>query len=227
MNNFGMPEVLLLMAGLKWTVALTLVGFAGGSIGGLAIAVGRTSERAGVSMAAGWFIEVFRGTPLLLQLFVVYYGLSVIGFELSAWTSVAICLTLHASAFLGEIWRGSIQALPAGQSEAARALGLHYWPRMIHVILPQAFKISLPATVGFLVQLLKGTSLASIVGFAELMRTGTIVSNTTFNPLFVYSVVAALYFALCWPLSLYGRVVEKRLAGLSPAAPKPAWTGQA
>jgi polar amino acid transport system permease protein len=97
----------------------------------------------------------------------------------------------------------------------------------VHVVLPQALKISLPATVGFLVQLLKGTSLASIVGFAELMRSGAIVANTTFNPLFVYSVVAAIYFALCWPLSLYGRVVEKRLAGHAPVAPQPAWSAQA
>ncbi|MFZ2858056.1 amino acid ABC transporter permease [Acidovorax sp.] len=213
MNNFGLPETLLLAKGLQWTVLLTLTGFVGGVLGGLVVALCRVSPLVPLRLATVAFIEVFRGTPLLLQLFVVFYGLSVLGFSLSAWTSVAICLTLNASAFLGEIWRGSIQALPGGQSEAASALGLHYLPRMRHVVMPQALKISLPATVGFLVQLLKGTSLASIVGFAELMRSGAIVSNATFNPLFVYSVVAALYFALCWPLSLYGRHMEKRLAG--------------
>lgn len=213
MSNFGVPEFLLLANGMKWTVLLTLVGFAGGGLGGLLVALARTSPRRWLSVPAAGLIEVFRGTPLLLQLFVVFYGLSVLGFSLSAWTSVAICMTLNASAFLGEIWRGSIQALPLGQTEAARALGIRYWPRMLHVVLPQALKISLPATVGFLVQLLKGTSLASIVGFAELMRTGAIVSNATFNPLLVYSVVALGYFFLCWPLSLYGRRMEKRLAG--------------
>ena len=213
MNNFGLPEVLLLATGLQWTVLLTLTGFIGGAVGGLAVALARASSFAPLRTLTAALIEVFRGTPLLLQLFVVFYGLSVLGFSLSAWSSVAICLTLHASAFLGEIWRGSIQALPAGQNEAARALGLHYLPRMRHVIMPQALKISLPATVGFLVQLLKGTSLASIVGFAELMRSGAIVSNATLNPLFVYGVVALIYFVLCWPLSLYGRRMEKRLAG--------------
>jgi len=213
MNHFGAPEALLLATGLQWTVLLTLTGFVGGAIGGVVVALCRVSPLAALRMATAAFIEVFRGTPLLLQLFVVFYGLAVLGFSFSAWASVAICMTLHASAFLGEIWRGSIQALPAGQSEAARALGLHYLPRMRHVVMPQALKISLPATVGFLVQLLKGTSLASIVGFAELMRSGAIVSNATFNPLMVYSIVAALYFVLCWPLSLYGRRMEKRLAG--------------
>jgi polar amino acid transport system permease protein len=213
MNHFGIPEALLLATGLQWTVLLTLTGFVGGAVGGLLIALCRLSSVKAVRVATAAFIEVFRGTPLLLQLFVVFYGLSVLGFSLSAWSSVAICMTLNASAFLGEIWRGSIQALPVGQTEAARALGLHYLPRMRHVVLPQALKISLPATVGFLVQLLKGTSLASIVGFAELMRSGAIVANATFNPLFVYSLVAVLYFVLCWPLSLYGRHMEKRLAG--------------
>lgn len=213
MNNFGFPEALLLATGLKWTVLLTLTGFVGGAIGGVTVALCRVSQITPLRLATVAFIEVFRGTPLLLQLFVVFYGLSVLGFSFSAWSSVAICFTLNASAFLGEIWRGSIQALPAGQSEAARALGLHYLPRMRHVVMPQALKISLPATVGFLVQLLKGTSLASIVGFAELMRSGAIVSNATLNPLFVYSVVALLYFVMCWPLSLYGRRMEQRLAG--------------
>ena len=214
MNLFGLPEALLLATGLQWTVLLTLTGFIGGTLGGAVVALCRVSPVKALRVLTAGFIEIFRGTPLLLQLFVVFYGLSVLGFSFSAWTSVAICMTLNASAFLGEIWRGSIQALPGGQSEAARALGLHYLPLMRHVVMPQALKISLPATVGFLVQLLKGTSLASIVGFTELMRTGAIVSNATFNPLFVYSLVAVLYFILCWPLSLYGRRMEKRLAGV-------------
>jgi len=213
MNQLGFPEFLLLMSGLKWTLLLSLMGFVGGAVGGVLVALGRSSENPWFRTVCAGFIEVFRGTPLLMQLFVVFYGLSVLGFSFSAWASAAICLTLHASAFLGEIWRGSIQALPAGQSEAARALGLHYWPRMVYVVLPQALKISLPATVGFSVQLLKGTSLASIVGFTELMRSGSIVSNTTFNPLVVYSIVAALYFLFCWPLSLFGRRMEQRLSG--------------
>ena len=158
------------------------------------------------------YIALFQGTPLLMQLFVVYYGLALIGLKLDSWVSVSIGFTLHASAYLGEIWRGSIEAVPRGQSEAAKALSLNYVARMKDVVLPQAIRISLPATIGFLVQLIKGTSLAAIIGFTELMRAGTIVSNQNFKPLLVLGVVGTLYFAICWPLSFYGARLERRLA---------------
>ena len=132
-----------------------------------------------------------------------------VGLKLDAWVAVSIGFTLHASAFLGEIWRGSIEAVPKGQTEAAKALSLNYVSRMKDVILPQAIRISLPATIGFLVQLIKGTSLAAIVGFTELTRAGTIVSNQIFKPLLVFGIVGALYFAICWPLSLYGARLER------------------
>ncbi len=150
-----------------------------------------------------------------MQLFVVYYGLALFGLKLDAWLSVAIGFTLHASAFLGEIWRGSIQAVPKGQTEAANALGIGYVTRMRKIILPQALRISLPATVGFFVQLMKGTSLAAIVGFTELARAGGILANQIFQPLLVYAIVGALYFALCAPLSFYGAKLERKLATAS------------
>jgi polar amino acid transport system permease protein len=160
----------------------------------------------------GGYIALFQGTPLLMQLFVVYYGLALVGLKLDSWVSVSIGFTLHASAYLGEIWRGSIEAVPRGQVEAAKALSLSYISRMKDVVLPQALRISLPATIGFLVQLIKGTSLAAIIGFTELMRAGTIVSNQNFKPLLVLGLVGALYFAICWPLSFYGARLERRLA---------------
>ena len=147
-----------------------------------------------------------------MQLFVVYYGLALVGLKLDSWVAVSIGFTLHASAYLGEIWRGSIEAVPRGQVEAAKALSLSYVSRMKDVVLPQALRISLPATIGFLVQLIKGTSLAAIVGFTELTRAGSIVSNQIFKPLLVFGVVGALYFAICWPLSLYGARLERRFA---------------
>jgi polar amino acid transport system permease protein len=147
-----------------------------------------------------------------MQLFVVYYGIGLIGLSVEAWLAVTIAFTLHASAFLGEIWRGGIQAVPNGQTEAAKALGLHYLARMKDVVLPQALNISLPATIGFLVQLIKGTSLAAIVGFIELARAGQIVANQTFKPLLVFGLIGATYFAICWPLSLLGsRIVHLRV----------------
>lgn len=207
----GWNEFLFLLIGLKWTVLLSAIGFVFGGIAGLGIALARTAKMKWLQRLAAGYIAVFQGTPLLMQLFVVYYGLVFLGIKLDAWAAVAVGFTLHAGAYLGEIWRGSIEAVPKGQTEAANALGLHYVSRMKDVVLPQALKISLPATIGFLVQLIKGTSLAAIVGFTELARAGSIVSNQTFQPLLVFGVVGLLYFLLCWPLSLAGTNLENRL----------------
>lgn len=208
----GTQELTYLLHGLSWTLVLTAIGFVGGIVFGLVVALMRVSRLRWVRIPAILWIGLFQGTPLLMQLFVFYFGLPLLGFDLPAWGAVAFALTAHASAYLGEIWRGAIQAVPKGQSEAANALGLHARSRMFDVILPQAFKLSLPATVGFLVQLLKGTSLAAIVGFIELTRAGVIVANQIYKPLIVFGVVGAMYFAMCWPLSLYGRYLERRMA---------------
>lgn len=206
----GREEFLFLLAGLKWTVALSVVAFIFGSIAGLIVALARTSGIFIVERLTAGYIAVFQGTPLLMQLFVVYYGLALIGIQMDAWAAVSVGLTLHASAFLGEIWRGSIEAVPRGQTEAAKALSLGYVSRMKDVVLPQAIRISLPATIGFLVQLIKGTSLASIVGFTELTRAGNIISNQIFQPLTVFGVVGALYFLMCCPLTIYGAHLERK-----------------
>ena len=212
MNSFTFPQFLFLIKGLQWTVALSVIGLSLGAVAGLLIALARSSKFAALRRISAGYIMLFQGTPLLMQLFVVYYGLALVGLKLDPWQSVAIGFTLHASAFLGDIWRGSIDAVPRGQTEAANALGVNYLTRMRKIILPQALRISLPATVGFFVQLIKGTSLAAIVGFNELARSGSIVSNQNFKPLLVYAVVAILYFAMCWPLSLYGSRLERKLA---------------
>lgn len=212
MGPIGEDQFLFLMQGLKWTVLLAIVGFIGGGIFGILIALLRTSKNKVARTITAGYIGVFQGTPLLMQLFVVYYGVALLGIDVNAWIAVAVAFTLHASAFLGEIWRGSIQAVPKGQTEAANALGLHYVSRMKDVILPQALKISMPATIGFLVQLTKGTSLAAIVGFIELTRAGQIISNQTYRPLLVFGIVGAIYFIICWPLSHAGSRLEKRMA---------------
>ncbi|AMJ60275.1 amino acid ABC transporter permease [Bosea sp. PAMC 26642] len=208
----GNNEFLFLLVGLKWTVALSAIGFVGGGAFGLGVALARSSGIPLLERITSGYIAIFQGTPLLMQLFVVYYGLALIGLKLDAWVAVSIGFTLHASAYLGEIWRGSIEAVPKGQVEAAKALSLNYVSRMKDVVLPQAIRISLPATVGFLVQLIKGTSLAAIVGFTELSRAGNIISNQIFQPLLVFGVVGILYFVMCWPLSLLGARLEQQLA---------------
>jgi polar amino acid transport system permease protein len=208
----GPPQILLMMQGLKWTLLLSVIAFIGGGLGGFIVALCRTSKFRILRAGATGFIEAFRGTPLLLQLFMVYYGLALLDFPLDPWMAVAAGFTLNASAFLGEIWRGSIESVPKGQPEAAYALGLHYWPVMLTVVLPQAVRLSIPPTVGFLVQLIKGTSLAAIVGFTELARTGQQLSNITYRPLLIYSVIGLIYFIVCWPVSLFGKRMERKLA---------------
>ncbi|MDO8717807.1 MAG: amino acid ABC transporter permease [Polaromonas sp.] len=212
MRTFGFPEFLFILEAARWTVALSMIAFIGGAIGGLVIALSRTSHNSLARLLSGAFIQVFQGTPLLLQLFLVFFGAPVLGLEINPWVAAGAALILNSSAFLGEIWRGCIQAIPGGQWEAAQALSLPYVSRMRDVILPQAFKIALAPTVGYLVQIIKGTSLAAIIGFSEITRTGQIINNATFQPLIVFSVVAAIYFALCWPLSFLAARMERRHA---------------
>jgi polar amino acid transport system permease protein len=211
-QQFGLHEVLAILSGIQSTVVLSLVAFSGGGVVGIVIALLRTSEAAPLQRFVAAYIDFFQGTPLLMQLFLVFYGLPVFGLHVNPWVAVTIGLTLHASAFLGEIWRGGIQAVPRGQTDAALALGLRYKDRMINVILPQAIRLSVAPTVGFMVQLIKGTSLAAIIGFVELSRSAQIVASTTYKPLLAYGLAAIFYFVLCFPLSRASAALERRFA---------------
>jgi polar amino acid transport system permease protein len=210
-REFTLDEAWILVQAVRWTVLLAVLAFIGGSVVGLAIAVLRISRRRLSRAIAIAYIQLFQGTPLLMQLYLVYFGASLLGLQANAWLAAALGLTFYTSAFLGEVWRGCIQAVPRGQWDGARALALGPLQQLRLVILPQAFRIAIPPTVGFMVQVLKGTSLASIIGFAELTRTAQMVNNATFRPFIVYGLVALLYFLLCWPLSAYSRRLERRL----------------
>ncbi|MGE8319795.1 MAG: amino acid ABC transporter permease [Comamonas sp.] len=212
MRTFGWPELWFIVEAAKWTLALSVIAFAGGAIVGLLVALARTGGNAVLARIATVFTQIFQGTPLLLQLFLVFFGAPILGFEINPWIAAAAALILNSGAFLGEIWRGCIQAVPRGQWEAAEALSLSYYWRMRSVVLPQALKIAVPPTVGYLVQIIKGTSLAAIIGFTEITRAGQIINNATFQPLIVFGVVGAVYFILCWPLSLWAGRLEKRHA---------------
>jgi polar amino acid transport system permease protein len=222
-RDFEWPEFVFLLMGLRWTVALALLAFVLGSLAGLGIALLRVSRVVALRWLARLYIELFQGTPLLMQLFLVYFGLAVLtGVRIDPWPAVALAFTLYAAAFLGEIWRGAIEAVPAAQWEAATALALPRRVILLRVVLPQALRIAIPPTVGFLVQLVKGTSVAAIIGFVELTRAGQLMVNVTFQPMLVYPVVAALYFAVCWPMSLLALRLERRLDAGRAAAPRPA-----
>jgi polar amino acid transport system permease protein len=210
MRTFGPNDFLFILAAARWTLALSLIAFVGGAIGGLVVALSRTSDIPWLRNAAAAFIQFFQGTPLLLQLFLIFFGAPVLGFDINPWVAAGIALVLNSSAFLGQIWRGCIEAIPRGQWEAADSLSLSYRDRMRDVILPQAVRIAVAPTVGYMVQIIKGTSLAAIIGFTEITRAGQIINNATFQPLIVFSAVAAIYFALCWPLSLLAAGMERR-----------------
>ena len=205
-----------LLLATRWTILLSLVAFIGGGIVGMAILLARVSDRHGLRRFAELYIGLFQGTPLLMQLFLVFFGLPLIGFRIEPWSAAAVALTLCASAYLAEIWRGGVEALPKGQWDAAKSLGLHYPNQMRLVILPQAFAITRAPVVGYLVQLVKSTALTSIIGFDELMRTSNAIANATFEPLTVYGLVGLIYFVICRPLTLYARHLQ-RVGGVGQA----------
>ncbi len=211
-RDFDWAAFLFLLGALRWTIVLSLIAFAGGTVGGLILAVARTSRYVVLRGIAGAYIGLIQGTPVLMQLFIAFYGLAVMtGVRIDPWPAVTLAFTMYAAAFLGEIWRGAIQSIPRQQWEAAAALPLSPSAQLRHVILPQAFRIAIPPTVGFLVQLIKGTSIASIIGFVELTRAGQLIVNVTFQPMIVYPIIAVLYFALCWPLSFAALRLEGRI----------------
>ncbi len=211
MRQLGWNDLLFLPYAARWTVMLSLIAFLGGGVVGLAIALMRVSPSRPLRWFAVAYIRVFQGTPLLLQLFLVFFGGELLGIGMGALASAALGLSLNAGAFLGEIWRGSLEAVPRGQSEAARALGLGYGARMLRVVGPQALRVATAPTVGFLVNLVKSTSLAAVIGFVELTRAGQLLNNATFRPFAIFGTVALIYFLLCWPLTVASRRLEARL----------------
>ncbi len=211
MSTFGWPEFLFLLRAAGWTVLLTGIAFAIGSLAGGVFAIMRLAQNWVLRSIAAGYITVIQSIPVLMILFMSYYGLTLFGFELPPLLAASLSLSIYVSAYLAEIWRGSIQAVPQQQWEASASLALTRFQQYRYIILPQALRISLPPTVGFLVQLVKNTSIVSVVGFVELSRAGQLVNNATFRPFQVFLVVAILYFAICFPLSRLSRYLERIL----------------
>lgn len=211
MRALSSGDIIYIIMAVRWTLLLSLVAFLGGALGGALVALARTGEYKWLRVASAGYIKVFQGTPLLMQLFLAFFVPGLFGWSVDPWTAAALGLSLHASAFLGEIWRGAIEVVPRGQWEAATSLGLRYAPKMALVIAPQAIRIAIPPTIGFLVQLIKGTSLASIIGFVELTRAAQIINNATFRPFTIFALVALVYYVICRPLSAYSKRMEQKL----------------
>ena len=200
-----------LLLAARWTVLLSLIAFVGGGLVGIALLSARIAKLRFADPLVGAYVQLFQGTPLLMQLFLAYFGLALFGINVSPWVAAALALTFYTSAFLTEIWRGCVNAVNKGQWEASSALALSLSEQMRHVIGPQALRVAVPPTVGFLVQVIKGTALASVIGFVELTKAGTMITNATFRPFTVYACLALMYFALCFPISAWSKSLEKKL----------------
>jgi len=210
-RDFATSDFFYLMFAARWTVALTIVSILGGGLIGGVIMLLRVLPVAPARIVAIIYINVIQGTPLLGQLFIVFFGLAVFGYEVSPWSAAVVAFSLYAGAFLGEIWRGSVHAVPKTQWEASASIGLSTLEQLRYVIIPQAVRISVPPTIGFWVHLVKNTSLASIIGFIELTRAGQIINAATFRPMTVYLVVAAAYFVICFVLTRLSAQLEGNL----------------
>jgi len=215
-HSLGPDQVLFIVGALRWTVALAALSLLLGGVAGFAVAIARVSPLRGLRWLAAGYVGVIQGVPALMLLFLAYYGLSLAGLELPPLAAAAVSLAFYVSGYLADIWRGAIQSVPWQQWEASGSLGLTRAQQFRYVVLPQAVRIATPPTVGFAVQAVKNTSIVSIVNVVEVARAGQLVNNTTYEPFRVYGLVALLYFAICWPMSLLASRLERRLDVRSP-----------
>ncbi|ODT15293.1 MAG: amino acid ABC transporter permease [Kaistia sp. SCN 65-12] len=212
MNEFTTWDVFRnLLAAVPWTIYLSLIAFAGGAVVSLILLSLRLAFPRLAGAPVRLYVQVFQGTPLLMQLFLVYFGLALIGVQTTPLLAASLCLSVYSSAYLTETWYGCVRAVPKGQWEASSSVGLKHWHTMLLIILPQALRLSIPPTVGLMVQIVKNTSLASIVGFVELTRASQIIANATFEPFLAYGAVAFIYFVICFSISLCGRHLENKI----------------
>ncbi len=211
-REFNLVDVYYLVLAARWTLALTVLAFIGGGIVGLLVALLRVAPYRLLRALGATYVAAVQGIPLLAWLFVFFFGLPIMTkVQVSPWIAAMIAYSIYAGAFLGEIWRGCLVAIPPQQWEAGSSLGLSFGQQLRYVIVPQALRIAIPPTVGFLVQLIKNTSLAAVIGFIELTREGQLVNAATYRPFSVYITVAAIYFALCFPLTQLSRNLERRM----------------
>jgi polar amino acid transport system permease protein len=208
-TSFSWIHVQVLLIGLSWTVVLSLISFVFGGLLAFAVALGGISKNGKIRSLAAGYIALVQGTPVLILMFLIYFGLPIFSIEVSSLFAASVAMIVFSSAFLGAIWRGSLLSVSKTQWEAADCLALTGWQRLFLVILPQAVKIATPPTVGFMVQIVKNTSLASIIGMAEVTYIGKQINASTFQPFTTYLIIAIFYFAICYPLSALSRRFER------------------
>lgn len=204
-------QFILLLRGLLVTLEISLGGMALGTVIGIVLGFLRASKNPIIKYGILVYVEIFRDSPLLIQLFVIYYGLPILfNIDVPAIATAFIAITLYTSGYMAEVFKSSIEAINVAQWESASSLGLPFLYTARKVILPQAFRLAVPPSVGVLIMVIKDSSLASVIGFVELTRMANIVRAQTFTTFNVYAIAALLYFVVCYALSRMGRLLERR-----------------
>ena len=218
---FGEPYGVVLfqlIEATQYTIYLSVIAFVGGGLLGAFITVARVTPARWPRRLALAYIWLFQSTPLLMLLFLFGLGMPrLFGVDVNPWIAASGALTLYSSAYLSDVWRGAIEAIPKGQWEGSEALGLGFLKTLRLVVLPQAIRLAIAPTVGFMVQIIKGTSLAYIIGFHDLMSIGKRWANAPVpgtEPFIIFPLMAVIYFCLCFPLSLAARRLETRLGSV-------------
>ncbi|MFG1330123.1 amino acid ABC transporter permease [Xanthobacter autotrophicus] len=211
MLGLTIEQIAYLFRGAGWTIVLSLLGFVGGTLLGLPVALARASKSRLLRFLSGVLVQLVQGIPLPVIMFVVYFGISIAGFDVPALVAAGVAMTLYSGAYLGEIWKGCILAVPRTQWEAGECLALTKTQRFIFVILPQALRIAVPPTVGFMVQIVKNTSYSVVINFFDLTYSAKVINNATYKPFTVFTIAALIYFAICFPMSLLASRFDRRL----------------
>jgi polar amino acid transport system permease protein len=210
-KNMNLGDVIYMLRSALMTIELSAVAIIGGLFLGVIVGVCRASNRKVFTITSRIYLEIFRGIPILLQIFLFYYGLRIFDVKLPALLSASLAFIFNVSANVGETLKGIILSIPRSQYESAASLGLPYLAQMWFVILPQVARAAIPPTIGITAGLVKDTSLASIIGFVELTQSGTRIMAQTMDPYAVYPVIALIYFFICFPLTLTSRRLERKL----------------
>lgn len=212
MRPLTSADFVYLLNGLKWTIGLSFSALILGGIIAAVLVTLRLLRSPALNTILFGYVSLFQGTPLLGQLLFFYFGLSIMGLDVPPFVAATTAMSFYSAAFLSEIWRGSVDAIQLHQWEASESLGLSRLQTLANVILPQAMRSATPPTVGFLVQLIKDSSLATVLGFVELTRAAQLVNNATFRSFTIFGTIAVLYFILCFPIALWSRRLERSLA---------------
>jgi len=205
----------VLLTATQWTIYLSLTAFIGGGLIGLIFTVFKISPIKPLRVFASAYIWLFQSIPLLMLLFILGLGVPVFfKIDVPPWLAAGIALTLFTSAYMSEVWRGALESIPKGQWEGGQALGMTFTENLLFIVAPQALRIATPSTVGFMIQVIKGTSMAYIIDYSDLMRWGKKIANSQMDgaePFIVFPIVALIYFCLCFPLSCLSKRLENTL----------------